>query len=101
MRIDRDVVRCRDDGAIAVEEVGAPSGPREVPEGAIVAGAAGLVLSIRVQVGDSVAEGDEVVMMETMKMRRYILSPRQGVVKEIRAQEGQMLNADDVLLVVA
>jgi pyruvate/oxaloacetate carboxyltransferase/biotin carboxyl carrier protein len=94
------------DGAFAVEEVGAassevPSGPREVPEGAILAGAPGLVLSIRVQVGDSVAEGDEVAMMETMKMRRYLLSNRQGVVTEVRAQEGQTLGADDVLLVIA
>ena len=71
-----------------------------MPEGAILAGAAGLVLSIRVRVGDSVAEGDEVAMMETMKMRRSVLSPYQGVVTEIRAQEGQMLDADDLLLVV-
>jgi pyruvate/oxaloacetate carboxyltransferase/biotin carboxyl carrier protein len=88
------------DGVVVPEAAGAPSGPREVPEGAILAGAAGLVLSIRVQVGDPVAEGDEVAMMETMKMRRSLLSPHQGVVTEIRAQEGQMLDADDVLLVV-
>ena len=43
------------------------------------------------------AEGDEVALMEIMKMRRYILSSRQGVVKEIWAQEGQMLDAQDVL----
>ncbi len=88
------------DGVVALEGVGAASGPPEVPEGAIFAGAAGLVLSIRARVGDSVAEGDEVAMMETMKMRRSVLSPHQGVVTEIRAQEGQMLGADDVLLVV-
>ena len=73
---------------------------REAPEGAIQAGAPGLVLSVPVRVGDSVAEGDEVALMEIMKMRRYIVSSRQGVVKEVWAQEGQMLEADDVLLVV-
>ena len=62
---------------------------------------AGLVLSIQVKVGDSVAEGDEVAMIETMKMSRYIVSPKQGVVSEIRAQEGQMVDAEDVLMVVA
>ncbi len=40
------------DGVVALEGVGAPSGPRDLPEGAIVAGAPGLVLSIRVRVGD-------------------------------------------------
>jgi len=66
-----------------------------------VCGRAGLVLSIQVKVGDSVAKGDEVAMIETMKMRSYIISPKQGVVTEVRAQEGQMVAADDVLMVIA
>jgi biotin carboxyl carrier protein len=61
---------------------------------------AGLVLSIRVKVGDLVEEGDEIAMIETMKMRRYILSSKQGVVREIWAQEGQMVQDEDVLLVL-
>jgi pyruvate/oxaloacetate carboxyltransferase len=89
------------DCGVATEEAGAPSAPRELPEGAIVAGAPGLVLSIQLEVGDPVAKGDEVALMEIMKMRRYILSTHDGVVKEILAQEGQMLDADDVLMVVA
>ena len=89
-----------DGGAVTVEEVGAAAGPRDLPEGAIVAGAPGLLLSIRVGVGERVAVGDEIAMMEIMKMRRSICSSLQGVVKEIRAQEGQMLDADDILLVV-
>ncbi|HLA81528.1 MAG TPA: pyruvate carboxylase subunit B [Thermoleophilia bacterium] len=89
-----------DSGDVMVEEAGAAAGPQERPEGAIVAGAPGLVLSIRVGVGEAVDEGDEIATMEIMKMRRSICSSLQGVVKEIRAQEGQMLDADDILLVV-
>jgi pyruvate/oxaloacetate carboxyltransferase/biotin carboxyl carrier protein len=89
-----------DGGAVTVSEAAAAPGPQDMPEGAIVAGAPGLVLSIRVEVGEVVAEGDEIAMMEIMKMRRSICSSLQGVVKEIRAQEGQMLDADDILLVV-
>jgi pyruvate/oxaloacetate carboxyltransferase/biotin carboxyl carrier protein len=85
---------------VAFETQQAPPAARELPEGAIVCGRAGLVLSIQVKVGDSVAEGDEVAMMETMKMRSYIVSSKPGVVTEIRAQEGQMVNADDVLMVI-
>ncbi len=89
-----------DGGAVTVEEVGAAELRQEIPEGAILAGAPGLLLSICVAVGDVVDEGDEMAMMEIMKMRRSICSSVQGVVKEIRAQEGQMLDADDILLVV-
>ena len=92
--------RCWDGRARARSPAEAAAGaaaPRELPEGAIVCGRAGLVLSIQVKVGDRVAEGDEVAMIETMKMRRYIVSPTQGVVTEIRAQEGQMVAAEDVL----
>ncbi len=84
-----------------VKEPRAPSGPRELPEGAVVCGAAGLVLSIQLKVGDSVADGDEVATIESMKMRRCIVSSKQGVVQEIRAQEGQMVQAEDVLIVLA
>ncbi len=58
---------------------------------------AGLVLAIKVKVGDSVARGDEVAMIESMKMKRYIVSSKQGVVQEVLAQEGQMVDAEDVL----
>jgi pyruvate carboxylase subunit B len=88
-------------GALAPETAQALPASRELTEGAIVCGMAGLVLSIHVKVGDSVAEGDEVATLETMKMRRHIVSSRQGAVREIRAQEGQMVDAEDVLMVVA
>ncbi len=88
------------DGATVIEPAGGAAARREAPEGAILAGAAGLVLSIKVGAGDSVAEGDEVAMMEIMKMRRSILTSHAGVVTEVWAEEGQMLEADDVLVVV-
>jgi biotin carboxyl carrier protein len=39
-------------------------------------------------------------MIETMKMRRSIVTPRPGVVREIHAQEGQMVDPEDILMVV-
>ena len=86
--------------AATAEAVQAPAASREPPEGAILCGRPGLVLSIQVKVGDPVAEGQEVATIETMKMRSYIVSPKQGVVAEVWAQEGQMVAAEDVLMVV-
>jgi pyruvate/oxaloacetate carboxyltransferase len=74
---------------------------KELPEGAVVSGMAGLILSIEVKEGSRVAQGDLVAMIEAMKMRRHVLSPRTGVVTEIRAKEGEIVDPDDVLLVVA
>ena len=61
---------------------------------------AGLVLSIDVRVGQRVAEGDPVALLEAMKMRRQVVSPYAGVVKEIRSKEGEVVDPDDVLMLV-
>jgi pyruvate/oxaloacetate carboxyltransferase len=87
--------------ATTVEKAQAPKKPKELPEGAVVCEMAGLILSIGVKVGDSVAKGDQLAMIEAMKMRRQIVSPRQGVVREICAKEGEIVDPEDVLMVVA
>jgi pyruvate/oxaloacetate carboxyltransferase len=77
-----------------------PKRPKELPAGAVVSGMAGMILSIEVKVGDSVNGGDLVAMIEAMKMRRHLHSPHSGVVREIWAREGEIVNPDDVLMVV-
>jgi pyruvate/oxaloacetate carboxyltransferase len=78
-----------------------PGNPKELPKGAIVCEMAGLILSIGVKPGDRVAKGDPLAVIEAMKMRREILSPHQGVVLEILAKEGEIVDFDHVLMVVA
>jgi pyruvate carboxylase len=87
-------------GGATADKVEASAAPRERPEGAVLCGAPGLILSILVKAGDSVTEGDEIAMIESMKMKRSIVASRPGVVQETCAEEGQMVAADDVLLVV-
>jgi pyruvate/oxaloacetate carboxyltransferase len=70
-------------------------------EGSVTAGMAGLVLSFEVKVGDTVNAGDLVAMIEAMKMRRHLNCPHGGVVKEICAQIGEIVEPQDVLMVVA
>ena len=70
-------------------------------EGSVLAGMAGLVLSFEVKVGDTVNTGDLVAMIEAMKMRRHINAPHSGVVKEILAQIGEIVEPQDILMVVA
>lgn len=74
--------------------------PKEVPSGAVPCGMAGLVLSIEAKVGDRVKEGDLLVVVEAMKMRRHVNSSRSGVVKEIWVHEGDMVTPEHVLMVI-
>ena len=60
----------------------------------------GNVWKIQVAVGDSVSDGDEVIILESMKMEIPVESEDDGVVKEIRCEEGQSVTEGDVLIVL-
>ncbi|AKS37183.1 acetyl-CoA carboxylase [Anoxybacillus gonensis] len=64
----------------------------------VVALMAGNVWKIVVQVGDVVEEGQDVVILESMKMEIPVASQVGGVVKAIRVQEGDFVNEGDVLI---
>ena len=60
----------------------------------------GMVWKIEVQVGDSVDEGDAVVILESMKMEMPVEAEDPGVVSEIRCSEGQSVSEGDTLVVL-
>ncbi|MGO9752605.1 MAG: biotin/lipoyl-binding carrier protein [Solirubrobacteraceae bacterium] len=60
----------------------------------------GTVWKIEVEVGDSVLEGDTVVILESMKMEMPVEVEDPGVVREIRCQEGQAVAEGDTLVVL-
>ncbi len=60
----------------------------------------GTVWKIEVEVGDSVQEGDTVVILESMKMEMPVEAEDPGVVKEILVQEGQSVSEGDALVVL-
>jgi pyruvate carboxylase subunit B len=69
-------------------------------KGTIVAPMSGMVLSLKVKVGDRIKTGDLVAMIEAMKMQNEVHSPIGGVVKQIMAFEGEVISAKDALMVV-
>jgi pyruvate carboxylase subunit B len=58
----------------------------------------GKILSIRVKVGDKVAEGDTVTTLEAMKMEMPISSTASGTVKAVHVDVGQNVAFDDALI---
>lgn len=58
----------------------------------------GRVMSILVRPGDRVSSGDEVCVVEAMKMEQSISSPRDAVVKAVHVQPLDTVNANDPLV---
>lgn len=61
----------------------------------------GKVIKVSVNVGDSIAEDDEVAVLEAMKMEMPILSEEDGTVAEVKVSAGQTVEAEQVLVVLS
>ena len=61
-------------------------------DGIIKSPMSGKVLVIRVKPGDKVASGDEVSVVEAMKMEQSIRAPRAGTVKKVHVKPLQQVN---------
>ena len=60
----------------------------------------GTVWKVECELGQEIAEGDTVVIIESMKMEMPVEAEDDGVVKEIRCQEGQAVSEGDTLVVL-
>ena len=59
----------------------------------------GTVWKIEVAVGDTVSDGDTVVILESMKMEMPVEAEDEGKGAEVRCEEGQAVQEGDVLVV--
>ena len=60
----------------------------------------GTILDIKVNVGDAVANGTVLVILEAMKMENEIMAPSAGKVLSINVTKGASVNSGDVLVVI-
>ena len=79
---------------------GPPSSRRLFKLSEVEAHITGTVWKIEVEVGDTVQEGDTVVILESMKMEMPVEAEDEGVVKEILVEEGQSVSEGDPLVVL-
>ncbi|HDQ13644.1 MAG TPA: biotin/lipoyl-binding protein [Sediminispirochaeta sp.] len=61
----------------------------------------GLVLRIEKNPGESVQEGDLIMVMEAMKMENEIHAPASGTIREVAVKQGDQLKAGDLLAVIS
>jgi biotin carboxyl carrier protein len=60
----------------------------------------GRVVSVAVAPGDSVEMGDDLLVIEAMKMQNELRAPRTGVVERVAVGAGQTVELGDLLVVV-
>ena len=87
--------------ASAPRKAAAPAPKKAASAGAgsikVEAGAAGKVLSIEANVGDTLKAGDTVLVLEVMKMETPVVAPKDGTVASIDAKAGDMVEAGALL----
>jgi len=66
----------------------------------IIAPMGGKVLEVKVNVGDTVNDGDEVIILEAMKMELPIVAEASGTVKEVKCKKGDAVEAEAVMIVL-
>jgi acetyl-CoA carboxylase biotin carboxyl carrier protein len=58
------------------------------------------VWKVEVRPGQRVSEGETLVILESMKMEIPVCAPQDGTVREVRVQEGGVVQEGDVIAVV-
>ena len=95
-------------GAPAAAPVAAPkAAPAAAPKAAapaasagsvkVTAGAAGKVFKVEASVGQAVKAGDNIVILESMKMEIPVVAPQDGTIASIDVAEGAAVENGDTL----
>jgi urea carboxylase len=79
-----------------------PDGDAAIPPGAIAVESTvpGCVWKVAVAEGTRVAEGDVVVVVESMKMEMSIIAPQDGFITEVRCAEGKSVAVGQTLMIM-
>ena len=87
--------------APAAAPVAAPA-PAAAPAGGetVQSPMPGTILDVKVNVGDTVSEGQVLMILEAMKMENEIMAPVSGTVAAVNVTKGAAVSSGDVLCVI-
>ena len=78
----------------------ATAAPAPAGAGSVLSPMAGQVMKIKVAVGATVSQNQEVIVLEAMKMETPIYAPAAGTVKAISVKEGEAVAEGQALLTI-
>jgi 3-methylcrotonyl-CoA carboxylase alpha subunit len=58
----------------------------------------GLVVAVPVAEGETVSKGQNLVILESMKMQNELRAPRDGVVQRVRVKAGERVEQNQLLV---
>jgi len=61
----------------------------------------GMVWKVLVKPGDAVAEEQELIILESMKMEIPVIAPRAGTIQEVKVKETEVVAENQVLVTLA
>ena len=61
---------------------------------------AGIVVAILVGPGDAISDGQDVVILESMKMQLPVPASASGTVREVKVKSGDFVNEGDPILLI-
>jgi biotin carboxyl carrier protein len=76
-------------------------GGMKLDSGEVHAPMPGLIVDVLVNVGDTVTEGQTVVILESMKMQNELKAPRSGVVQTVERAKGSTVDKNALLIVIS
>ena len=62
---------------------------------------AGKIISVYIEIGGEVKEGDTLCLLESMKMENPILAPVEGVIVKVEVVAEQVVEAGDLIAIIA
>ncbi len=100
VEVDGDMyeVKIMPTGFMEIEE--SDNGNFHPVEGGVSSSMNGMVIKLKVNVGDKVTKGSTICVIEAMKMENDIQSEVDGVVEEIFVEPGDAVNSGDTLMVI-
>jgi biotin carboxyl carrier protein len=60
----------------------------------------GLIVDVPVEPGQEIDKGDNLIILESMKMQNELKSPREGTIARINVKPGDSVNQNQVLLIL-
>jgi biotin carboxyl carrier protein len=76
------------------------SGKKRKKSGTVSSSIPGKVITVEVEVGQEVDEGDVVLILEAMKMQNEVAAPISGTITEINCKSGENIQANLPLVVI-
>ncbi|WP_300337596.1 biotin/lipoyl-containing protein [Accumulibacter sp.] len=70
-------------------------------DGDVIAGMGGVVVEVNVKVGQAVAVGDRLIVLEAMKMKTPVMATRAGQVTRVLVAAGDPIEGGQPLLTIA